>query len=405
MGATVGFSLRVGGWRCALGEQPYPDCMLVPNLRIVLALFTDVQPEPLPRRRGGGWIGWLLVLIALATAVVVALIPAPYVIEQPGPVYDVLGDVTVAGSDVPMIQIPVEETFPTEGSLDMLTVRVVGTPDNLPNWIEVASAYLDPSKAVVEVDLLYPPGTTTQQSTEQGRIDMANSQKEAIAAALTHLGNVIPSTLSVVEVQAGGPSDGLLAVGDVIESVNGQTFPDVTGLRAAIADNGVSEPADVMVTRNGEDLTLRINPEMSTADTPAPILGIVVGSDYEFPFVVTIQLENVGGPSAGMMFALGIIDKLTPGSLNAGEFVAGTGTISSTGDVGPIGGIRQKMWGASNAGAHWFLAPASNCDEVTGNVPPGLSVFAVSTLDDALVALAAIRSDGPTTGIPTCPAK
>ncbi|MEQ1738087.1 MAG: S16 family serine protease, partial [Rhodoglobus sp.] len=103
------------------------------------------------------------------------------------------------------------------------------------------------------------------------------------------------------------------------------------------------------------------------------------------------------------MFALGIIDKLTPGALNAGDVVAGTGTISSTGVVGPIGGIQQKMWGASNAGARWFLAPEQNCDEVTGSVPPGLTVFAVSTLDDALVALAAIRSDGPVTGIPTCP--
>ncbi len=371
----------------------------------MLALFTDVEPDPLPRNRGRGWLGWVLLAIALTGVGIVALVPAPYVIEQPGPVYDVLGDVTVGGDDVPMIQIPVEETFPTAGSLDMLTVRVVGSPDNLPNWLEVATAYLDPSKAVVPVELIYPAGTTTEQSTEQGKIDMANSQKEAIAAALTYLGNVIPSTLSVAEVQAGGPSDGLLEVGDIIVSVNDQTFPDVTGLRAAIADNGVSRPADVMVTRDGADLTLRINPQLSSGETPVPILGIGVGSDYEFPFAVTIQLENVGGPSAGMMFALGIIDKLTPGAINAGEFVAGTGTISSTGEVGAIGGIQQKMWGASNAGAHWFLAPASNCDDVSGNVPPGLTVFAVSTLDDALVALAAIRSDGPTAGIPTCPAK
>lgn len=371
--------------------------------RIALTLFTDLEPEP-TRRRAAGWIGWSLVLIALIGTVIVALLPAPYVIEQPGPAYDVLGDVTVEGEQVPMIQIPMEETFPTEGSLDMLTVRVLGSPDALPTWLDIATAWLDPSRAVVPVEEIYPPGVTSEQSAEQGKVDMANSQKEAIAAALTNLGNVVPSTLSIVEVQSGGPSDGLLEVGDVIVSVNGQTFPDVTGLRAAIADNGVSKPADVAVLRAGVETTLRINPELSTGDTPTPILGIVVGSDYDFPFTVTIQLENVGGPSAGMMFALGIIDKLTPDSLNGGEAVAGTGTISSTGDVGPIGGIRQKMWGASRAGADWFLAPASNCDEVTGHIPPGLTVFSVETLDDALAALTAIGSHGSTASLPTCPA-
>ena len=370
--------------------------------RITLALFTDLDPDYPPRRRSAGWIGWSLLGVALVGVVVVALIPAPYVIQQPGPTFDVLGSVTIDGDDVPMIQIPMEETFPTEGALDMLTVRVVGSPDNLPNWLEVATAYLDPSRAVVPLEQVYPPGTTTEQSTEQGRVDMANSQKEAVAAALTYLGNEIPSTLTVVEVAEGGPSDGMLAAGDIVLSVNGETFPDVTGLRAAVAENGVSKPADVLVLRDGVEQVFRINPELSEAEEPAPILGIVVGSEYEFPFTVTIQLENVGGPSAGMIFALGILDKLTPGSLIGGEAVAGTGTISASGNVGEIGGIRQKMWGAVNAGADWFLAPAGNCNEVVGHVPPGLTVFKVETLDDAVVALAAIRSDGTGEGLPTC---
>jgi Lon-like protease len=400
------FHLGWGSWLCACGEQMCsPTRRLSRPRRIALTLFTDLDPDPPARRRASGWVGWSLLLVALVGAVIVALLPAPYVIEQPGPVYDVLGDVTVNGDQVPMIQIPMEETFPTEGSLDMLTVRVLGSPDSLPNWLDVATAYLDPSRAIVPVEEIYPPGVTSEQSTEQGKVDMANSQKEAIAAALTYLGNEVPSTLSVAEVQAGGPSDGLLEVGDVIETVNGETFPDVTGLRAAIADNGVSQPAEVTVLRAGVSTTLRINPELSPGDNPAPILGIVVASDYDFPFTVTIQLENVGGPSAGMMFALGIVDKLTPGSLNGGEAVAGTGTISSTGEVGPIGGIRQKMWGAKSAGAHWFLAPSSNCDEVTGHIPAGLTVLSVTTLDDAMTALAAIRSDGSTAGLPTCPTK
>jgi PDZ domain-containing protein len=334
---------------------------------------------------------------------VVALLPAPYVIEQPGPVFDTLGDVDIAGEQVPMILIPMEDTFPTEGSLDMLTVSLRGDPDDLPNWLEVTAAYLDPSRAVVPVEEIFPPGTTVEDSSDQARIDMENSQKEAIAAALTYLGHEITSTLTVVEVLEGGPSDGVLLPDDVIVSVNGEPVVDVTNLRALIADNGVSKPADVMIIRDGVEQTLRINPELSATESPVPIIGIIVGSEYEFPFDVTIQLENVGGPSAGMMFSLGIIDKLTPGAINGGESVAGTGTISSTGEVGPIGGIRQKLWGASGAGAKWFLAPASNCDEVTGHIPPGLTVFAVETLEDSITALAAIRSTGSTAGIPTCP--
>jgi PDZ domain-containing protein len=119
---------------------------------------------------------------------------------------------------------------------------------------------------------------------------------------------------------------------------------------------------------------------------------------------VTIQLDNVGGPSAGQMFALGIIDKLTPGSITGGENVAGTGTITAGGEVGPIGGIRQKMYGAKDAGAEYFLAPVDNCNEVTGHIPSGLTVFAITTLDDSLAALEAISTGADSSALPTCPA-
>lgn len=369
-----------------------------------MALFTDTEPDPAPPRRGGGWLGWGLLGFAILGATVIALLPAPYVIERPGPVFNTLGDVTIDGEEVPMIQIPMEETFPTEGALDMLTVNISGSPSNPPSWFDIAAAYVDPSRAIVPMDAVYPPGTNLEDSSEQGRIDMENSQKEAIAAALTHLGHDIPSTLSVVDTADGSPAQGVLEAGDVIVSVNGEVPADVTELRAIIAENGIDTPAEIVVSRDGEEQTLEITPIMSDEDDPKPVVGIIVGSDYVFPFTVTIQLENVGGPSAGMMFALGIIDKLTDGPINGGENVAGTGTISSTGEVGPIGGIVQKMYGAQNAGAEWFLAPADNCAEVAGHVPSGLTVFSVATLDDALLALEAISSGGSTEGVPTCEA-
>lgn len=368
-----------------------------------MALFADNVPDPQPRRRGG-WIGWSILGLGLAGVIAVAVIPAPYVIEQPGPVFDVLGDVKIGGDEVPLIQIPMEETFPTTGALRMLTVNIVGNREQLPNWLEIAAAYFDPSKAVLPVDAVYPVGQTVEQSNEAGRIDMENSQKEAVAAALTELGYDIPSTLTVVETTEDGAAHDQLLAGDVVLELNGTTFPDVSGLRAAIAENGIDTPADVLIRRDGVEQTIAITPQLSEGDNPVPVLGIVVGSDYEFPFTVKIQLENVGGPSAGMMFALGIIDKLTDDSLTGGEDIAGTGTITGSGEVGPIGGIRQKMWGAVRAGADWFLAPADNCNEVTGNIPSGLTVFSVKTLDDALAALTAINSGGDTSALPTCPA-
>lgn len=370
-----------------------------------MALFADNVPDPTPRRRRGGWIGWSILGLGLVGVLVVAVVPAPYVIEQPGPVFDVLGDVQISGEDVPLIQIPQEETFPTTGSLSMLTVNIVGNREQLPNWLEIAAAYFDPSKAVLPVDAVYPVGQTVEQSNEAGRIDMENSQKEAVAAALTELGYDIPSTLTVVETPEGGAAIDKLLPGDVVLELNGTTFSDVSGLREAIAENGTDKPAEVLIVRDGEEQTISITPQLSDGENPVPVLGIVVGSEYEFPFTVKIQLENVGGPSAGMMFALGIIDKLSEDSLTGGEDIAGTGTITGSGEVGPIGGIRQKMWGAVRAGADWFLAPALNCDEVTGNIPSGLTVFSVETLDDALAAVEAISSEADTSSLPTCPAE
>ena len=368
-----------------------------------MSLFTDLTPNPPQSRRGRSWVGWAVLATALIGVTVVAVVPAPYVIEQPGPVYNTLGDVTIDGDDVPMIQIPDEKTYPTEGTLDMLTVTIRGNRSSLPNWLEIAAAYFDPSKAVVPVDSVYPVGQTVEDSNEQGRVDMENSQKAAVAAALSELGYDIPSTLTVIETSEGSPAEGVLEADDVIVSVNGETPPDVTSLRAEISANGIDSPAVLEIVRDGEPLSLEVTPVPSSTDS-SPIIGIVVGSEYDFPFDVNIQLDNVGGPSAGMMFALGIIDKLTPGAINGGADVAGTGTIGADGVVGPIGGIRQKLYGARNAGAEWFLAPAANCDEVSGHIPDGLTVFAITTLADSLAALDAISAGSDTSGLPACSA-
>src|SRR5690606_23641311 len=148
-----------------------------------------------------------------------------------------------------------------------------------------------------------------------------------------------------------------------------------------------------------------ITPELTTTgDVDTWLIGITLTTDYDFPIDVTIQLDNVGGPSAGMMFALGIVDELTPGPLTGGNDIAGTGTIDATGAVGPIGGIRQKLYGARDAGADFFLAPSSNCDEVVGHIPDGLQVISTSTLTDSLEAIEVIADGGDVESLPACEA-
>jgi PDZ domain-containing protein len=150
-------------------------------------------------------------------------------------------------------------------------------------------------------------------------------------------------------------------------------------------------------------MTKVVDTEPSPDDPDRAVIGVVPGAGYVSPIDVKLQLGNVAGPSAGLMFALGIIDTMTPGRLNGGEHVAGTGTITASGRVGPIGGIQQKLYGAQGNGADYFLAPASNCDEVVGHVPEGLRVFRVASLDRAVAAVEAIAA-GRTEDLPTCAA-
>ncbi|SMH46806.1 PDZ domain-containing protein [Rathayibacter oskolensis] len=359
-----------------------------------MTLFSD-DPRPSAPRGRRAWVGPVVLFSGVALVVALGVAPAPYVIEQPGPVFDTLG---TSGEDVPLISIPDRTTYPTTGSLDMLTVSVVGNPESLPNWVEIASAWFDRSKAVVPVEQIFPASTTVQERDEVNQAEMTDSQQEAIAAALTELGYPVTQRVSVAQIPDGSPSDGVLEAGDEVLAVDGSPVADVAALRDAVQAAGTDGPVSLTIERDGAEQEAEVTPEDSDGSA---VIGIVAGAAFDFPFEVEIQLDDVGGPSAGMMFALGIIDKLTEGSLNGGEDVAGTGTIDAEGEVGAIGGIRQKMFGAVDAGASYFLAPADNCGEVVGHVPDGLEVLSVSTLDEALAALQGIAA-GDTADLPDC---
>jgi PDZ domain-containing protein len=347
---------------------------------------------------------WALI-VALVSLVVLTFLPTPYVIQRPGPVYDTLGTAENADGDkIPLIEISGTETFETGGTLDLTTVQVVGNRERTPSWFELALAWMDSSRAVVPIESVFPAGVTTEQREERNTMLMVDSQHEATAAALNELDYDTGAQVEVVEAVPDSPADGELQAGDVILEIDGAAVTSASQLRETIQD-GEGAAVTLTVQRGSERFDVDLTPEKVTTDgEDAWLIGITLTTEYDFPIDVTIQLDNVGGPSAGMMFALGIVDQLTPGELNGGENIAGTGTIDAEGTVGPIGGIRQKLYGARDAGADFFLAPSANCDEVVGHVPDGIQVFSTSTLEESIGILDTIADGGDLGDLATCAA-
>lgn len=373
-----------------------------------MALFdevfgVDAPYDEVPRERApvSMYVGFGLLLAAIAGTVGFAVAPSPYVVERPGPVYDTLGEVR-DGDDtrVPLIDISETETYPTSGRLDLLTVYIDGSRERPIAWLEVAQAWFDPSRTVLPVDVVYPAGQTEDEADEESALQMSSSQQDSVAAALAELGVPFDSVLTIGGVIDDTPADGVLEPGDQVLTADGRAIVDVDDLRAALADAGVGTEVNLGIRREDRELTVTLAPLASEQDG-SPVIGVYPTTTYDFPFEVSIRLSNVGGPSAGMMFALGIYDKLTPGALTGDEHIAGTGTIDADGRVGAIGGIVQKMYGASGAGADWFLAPVENCREAVGRIPSGLDVFAVATLDEAIAVVEGI-ADGDTARLARC---
>lgn len=365
----------------------------------------DSDFAPRERRRFSKKQRWGMgaLSVAAVTAIIFAVAPSPYVIEQPGPVYNTLGSVSVDDTDVPLITIEGAMSYDTVGSLNMLTVSILGNRENPLSWVEAGLSWFDPNRALLPMDAIFPAGVTSEQQSQENQALMVNSQQDAIAAALINLGYPVGRDVTVSGLAEGSAAQGLLQADDVISAANGVAVSSVTELRAQV-NAGAGAPVALTVLRAGSSTAVTVTP--TTASDGSYVLGIGARVVYKFPITVNIQLDNVGGPSAGMMFALGIIAKLTPnGDLTGGEEWAGTGTIDADGNVGAIGGIAQKMAGARSAGADQMLAPSDNCDEVTGHIPDGLDVYAVSTLDEAKAVVQAVAAGADTSQFARCPAQ
>lgn len=322
--------------------------------------------------------------VAAAVALTVVFVPVPYVELSPGPTFDVLGEFD--GQDV--ISISGTPTFPTSGRLDMTTVNERGGPQQGIYVGRAIVGWVDPDVRIVPRESLFPEDVSDEQVDAENVALFADSQADSVAAALTYLDRPVETIVVVSSVQGGTPADGLLEPGDEIVSVDGTTVTEPAQVSELVQR---AEPGDTVrldVVRDGSPKSVAVVTTTSPRDPGRAYLGITVGSTYRAPFELDITLDGVGGPSAGLIFSLGIVDKLTPGALTDGRVVAGTGTIAPDGTVGPIGGIEQKMPGARDAGATLFLAPADNCAAVlAARVPDGLTVARVASLKEAVATI------------------
>ncbi|MEW1601345.1 PDZ domain-containing protein [Streptomyces sp. NPDC093808] len=351
-----------------------------------------------------------LMLIALLCAGV--FVPVPYAEMSPGPTVNTLGE----HEGEPVLQIAGRKTYPADGNLNMTTVRVTSA-DYRMNLVEAVYGWLAHDTKVVPHDTLYPDGKTEEESTQENAEEFSQSQESAKVAALKELGIPVKSWVIVSTVVKDAPAEGKLHAGDVIKAVDGKAVKEPSDVAELVTEHAPGEdvvftvvPAKEQAAAEKEKRTA-VRTEQVTVTTRASddageeraVVGISAGTDHTFPFAIDIKLADVGGPSAGLMFALGIYDKLTPGALTGGAFVAGTGTIDDEGKVGPIGGIEMKTVGARDKGAEYFLTPADNCAAAAKDTPDGLTLVKVGTMDDALDALKDIRA-GDTAGLPTCTA-
>ncbi|MGH3957272.1 PDZ domain-containing protein [Mycobacteroides salmoniphilum] len=325
----------------------------------------------------------------IAFGLLMSVITVPFVSLGPGPTFNTLGQ--VEGKEV--VDIKGTKVDPVSGHLNMTTVS---QRDGL-TLADALRLWASGSEQLVPRDVVYPPNRSKDQVDKENDLEFKKSEESAEFAALGYL--KYPTAVTVLTISEDGPSKGKLQENDAITAVNGRpvaTLEEFTGL--------------LKQTKPGDEVTLDYKRKNSPSGTVKITLGKNGDRDYGFlgvgvvqapwaPFTIDFNLANIGGPSAGLMFSLAVIDKLTPDELDGGKFVAGTGTIDAEGKVGPIGGITHKMQAAKDAGATVFLVPAANCAEAKTDGGQGLTLVKVGTLTEAVDGLNALnRGDQP----PSC---
>jgi PDZ domain-containing protein len=319
-------------------------------------------------------------------------LPVPYAELGPGPTLDTLG---VDQSGKKIIQVTRTKEYDTDGHLNLTTVSVRDRLDLL----AAMRGWLDPERAVVPREEIFPPGQTQEETDEKNTRDFVTSQNSAELAALAYRHQ---TKIVVSSVESDSPSYRKLSAQDVITSVQDTKVGTVAELSKVLTATEPGTTVTVGYERAGRAGTTQVTTARGTDESGATraVLGVGVTLVSTASFKVKIALDDrIGGPSAGLMFALGILEKLGKDDLTGGRFIAGTGQIDVSGDVGPIGGIPLKLIAAKAKGATVFLVPADNCAEAKRRPPEGLQLVKVDSLGGAVDALRALDAGQP---VPTC---
>lgn len=337
--------------------------------------------------------GLIALPLVVALIVIAWVVPLPYTIYSPGPTVNVLGEFD--GKDI--VQVEGHKTYDDEGQLRMTTVSETTREARLGLWT-LLGAWMSDTEAVYPREVAYPDQGTVEEDREAGQVQMASAQDAAIAAALTKLGEDVDE-VSVAEVAKDAPAAGKLKADDVVTKVGDKA---VDTPQEVVTEVQKVEPGDTVVMTVERDGKKRTETITTGEKDGKAYIGVSLGATYEFPYDIKITLDPaIGGPSAGLMMALSVYDTLTEDPLTEERKIAGTGTIDGDGNVGPIGGIQQKIPGAAEDGAELFLVPAGNCQDVEGAANGDMRLTRVETLDDAIEAIETWTED-PNAKLPTC---
>ncbi|MDQ6934738.1 MAG: PDZ domain-containing protein [Actinomycetota bacterium] len=363
--------------------------------------MTERHPTPRLRRFDRRTTaGVLAAVLIVGLSVAASSYPVKYVVFYPGPTVNVLGK--SAGQQI--VDVAGHRAYRDAGELRLVTIIPTG-PNEKVSLVDAMSAWISRNDGVYPYGAIYARTDTSKTVHQQSSQQMVSSQDDAVAAALRALHIRFASAVAVADVARGGPAYGRLKTGDKILRVEGHPVATPQSLIRAISTRPPGTTLAIGFERGNKHLQTQVTTvKATTGGGRRSMIHVSIAPTFNFPFQVHLRLDhNIGGPSAGLMFALGVYDVLTPGSLTHGLVIAGTGEITADGKVGVIGGIQQKLVGAQSAGARLFFVPAGNCAEALGGNydPKKMRLVKVDTLRSAIADLNAWTKN-PAANLPRC---
>jgi Lon-like protease len=343
------------------------------------------------------WTAFVSALAFICLAVLLVVVPVPFVSWSPGGTRDTLGNV----GQEPMINVQGIDTYPTTGRLDMTIVAITPADAQL-SLPQALLAYWLPHRDALPREAVYAPGKSAEEVENEDADMMETAQDDAVVAALRADSRAVTAMPAIYSVTVGGPAHKLLLPGDLVVSVDGIATPDVEAVAKRIRAHSIGEKVRFVVIRDKVQTDVNVTTVESNVQSDVPVIGISLATGYRYDPDISFDLgQQIGGPSAGLVFALAIYDKITNGPLLADRHLAGTGKITPNCDVEAIGGVQEKIAAAEKAGAVAFFVPAGNCRDLAG-VRTNMALIKVGTLKNAIDAVQTLNVSGDTSVLPHC---